>query len=111
MTVAIIESSTAFPTEPRGDGDLNMFDVLEEVIEITPKAIVFGRALGIDRSTLESIEYGNRDSYRQLQAVIHVFLMQGQNCTWKAIIDALNKIGERAVARRVEAAHFPKQGI
>ena len=103
--------STAFLTEPRGDGDLNVRNVMEEVIEISPKAFLFGIALGIDQATLDSIKYDRRDSDYQLQAVIDVFLMRGQNCTWKAIIDALNKIGERAVARRVEAAHFPKQGI
>ena len=85
-------------------------EVLEELLDAQNQSYVLGLKLKIPLADVDAI-HGSYSSPRdRLLQVIIAFLKQEQTGpTWRVIVDALRNpaVNLPALAKRVEAAHFP----
>ena len=109
------DSSISFMVNaaPTGDETLTPNDVvkvLEELLPAQNQSHVLGLKLGLPFYKVEGIQSNYHNPRDRLLQVITEFLRQEQTGpTWRIIVDALRSsvVNESALAKRVEAAHFP----
>ena len=85
-------------------------DILEELQEAMNRACELGLVLKLLPHEVEAIRKTYPDPQDRLLQVILAFLRQVEpRPTWRVIVDALSSpaVNLTALARRVEAAHFP----
>ena len=98
---------------PTGDETLTPNDavkVLEELLPAKNHSHMLGLKLGLPLHDVEGIQSNYHDPRDRLLKVISEFLKQEQTGpTWRVIVDALRSpvVNLPALAKRVEAAHFP----
>ena len=84
--------------------------ILEELLDAQNQAHLLGLAMNVKPSDVKAIQ---AMTYQQpkdrLLHIIIAFLQAEPRPTWRAIVNALKSpvVGLTALARRVEAAHFP----
>ena len=84
-------------------------DVLNELLPAQNKSYELGLKLKLPQHVVEAI-HKESPSDRCLLQILSKFLQQAEPIpTWRVIVDALKNpvVGLTALARRVEAAHFP----
>ena len=84
--------------------------ILEELLDAQNHAHLLGYAMNIKPRDVEAIQVRYQDPKDRLLHIILAFLQQAEpRPTWRTIVDALNSpvVNLPALARRVEAAHFP----
>ena len=84
--------------------------VLEELLPAKNHSHMLGLKLGLPLHDIEGIQSNYHDPRDRLLKVITEFLRQEQTGpTWRVIVDALRSpvVNLPALAKRVEAAHFP----
>ena len=85
-------------------------NILEELLEAQSYSFKFGLMLNIPLREVEAICERSADPRDRLLHIILAFLRQAEpRPTWRVIVDALGSpiVNLTALARRVEAAHFP----
>ena len=84
-------------------------DVLEELLPAQTKSYVLGLKLKLQQHVVEAIHKELPSDQRLLQILIKFLEQAEPRPTWRVIVDALKSpvVGLTALARRVEAAHFP----
>ena len=98
---------------PAGDDILTESDavnILEELTEALGHANILGFMLSIKPVELEAISKMYQDPKERFYQIILAFLRQAEPPpTWRAIVNALRNptVNLTALAKRVEAAHFP----
>ena len=98
---------------PAGDHILTEYDavnILEELTEAQNCAYLLGFMFGIKPSEVEAIQTMYQNPKERLCQIILAFLRQAEPPpTWRAIVNALKSktVNLTALAKRVEAAHFP----
>ena len=98
---------------PTGDETLTPNDavkVLEELLPAQNHSHMLCLKLGLPLHEVEGIQSNYHDSRDRLLKVISQFLKQEQTVpTWRVIVDALRSpvVNLPALAKRVEATHFP----
>ena len=115
LKVSIIfrESSFYTNTAPTGDDKLHPDDavnILEELLDAQNESRTFGLKLNLPVDEVEAIFTKYSDPRDRLLHIILAFLRQAEpRPTWRVIVDALRSpiVNLTALARRVEAAHFP----
>ena len=107
------ESSFYTNTAPTGDDTLQPDDaviILEELLEARNDSHTFGLKLNLPVHEVEAIFTKYSDPRDRLLQIIIAFLRRAKpRPTWRVIVAALRSdaVGLTALARRVEAAHFP----
>ena len=84
--------------------------ILEELLEAQNQSFMLGLGLNLRLHEVEAIHARYSDPRERLLHIIIVFLRQAQlRPTWRVIVEALRNpiVNLPALARRVEAAHFP----
>ena len=84
--------------------------ILEKLLEAQNQSFMLGLGLNLRLHEVEAIHERYQDARERLLHIIIAFLRQAEPTpTWRAIVDALKSpvVGLTALARRVEAAHFP----
>ena len=84
--------------------------VLEELLDAHNQAHLLGLMMNVKPRDVEAIQATYQDPKDRLLHIIIAFLKQAEpRPTWRAIVNALKSpvVGLTALARRVEAAHFP----
>ena len=84
--------------------------ILEELLDAQHCAYLLGLAMNVKLRDVEAIQATHQQPKDRLLHIIIAFLRQAEpRPTWKAIVDVLKSpvVGLTALARRVEAAHFP----
>ena len=84
--------------------------ILEELLEAQNHAHLLGLMMNVKPRDVEAIQATYQQPKDRLLHIIVAFLQQAEpRPTWRAIVDALKSpvVGLTALARRVEAAHFP----
>ena len=84
--------------------------VLEELLPAQNHSHVLGLKLGLPLHDVEGIQSNYHDPRDRLLKVITEFLKKEQTGpTWRVIVDALRSpvVNLSALAKRVEAVHFP----
>ena len=83
-------------------------DVFEELLPAQNKSYELGLKLKLPQHVVEAI-HKELPSDKCLLQILIKFLEQAERPTWRVIVDALKNpvVGLTALARRVEAAHFP----
>ena len=107
--------SLIFPmnTAPSGDEMLTENDagnILEQLAEAQKHAHLLGLMLEISPWDVEAIQKKHKEPIDKLYDIILAFLRQPEPPpTWRAIVNALKStiVNLTALAKRVEAAHFP----
>ena len=98
---------------PAGDDILtesNAGNIVEELTEAQNSAVLLGFMFGIKPSEVEAIQVMYHNPKERLYQIILAFLRQAEPPpTWRAIVNALRSkpVNLIALAKRVEAAHFP----
>ena len=105
--------ATFFPSAPAGDEILRESDavnILEELTEAQNQAHLIGLTLNINPVDVIAILENYKQPMDRFLHIILKFLSQSQPPpTWRAIVNALKSpiVNLTALAKRVEAAHFP----
>ena len=116
LCLATVVYSLFFPSlnaAPAGDHILTESDavnILEELTEALGHANILGVMLSIKPVELEAISKKYQDPKERFYQIILAFLRQAEpSPTWRAIVNALKSpiVNLTALAKRVEAAHFP----
>ena len=84
--------------------------ILEELLDAQNHAHLLGLMMNVKPRDVETIQAMYQQPKDRLLHIIIAFLQQAEpRPTWRAIVDALKSpvVGLTALARRVEAAHFP----
>ena len=84
--------------------------ILEELLDAQNHAHLLGLMMNVKPRDVEAIQTTYQQPKDRLLHIIIAFLQQAEPMpTWRAIVDALKSpvVGLTALARRVEAAHFP----
>ena len=84
--------------------------MLEELLDAQNQSYTLGLKLGLPLADVEAIHLAHTNSRDRLLRIIITFLKQEQTGpTWRVIVDALRNpvVNLSALAKRVEAAHFP----
>ena len=84
--------------------------ILEELLEAQNQAHLLGLMMNVKPRDVEAIQATYQQPKDRLLHVIIAFLQQAEpRPTWRAIVEALKSpvVGLTALARRLEAAHFP----
>ena len=84
--------------------------ILEELLDAQNHAHLLGLMMNVKPRDVEAIQATYQQPRDRLLHIIMAFLQQAEpRPTWRAIVDALSSpvVGLTALARRVEAAHFP----
>ena len=85
-------------------------NILEELLEAQSYSVKFGLMLNLPVREVEAICVRYSDPRDRLLHIILAFLRRAEpRPTWRVIVDALRRpiVNLTALARRVEAAHFP----
>ena len=85
-------------------------EILEELLSAQIQSYLLGLKLKLPLHEVEAIHLKYLDPRERLLHVIIAFLRQAEpRPTWRAIVEALRNpiVNLPALARRVEAAHFP----
>ena len=85
-------------------------DILEELLSAQNQSYLLGMKLKLPLHEVEAIHLKYLDPRERLLHVIIAFLRQAEpRPTWRVIVEALGNpiVNLPALARRVEAAHFP----
>ena len=85
-------------------------EILEELLSAQNQSYLLGLKLKLPLHEVEAIHLKYSDPRERLLHVIIAFLRQAQpRPTWRVIVEALGNpiVNLPALARRVEAAHFP----
>ena len=98
---------------PAGDETLTPNDaatVLQEILDAQNQSYILGLTLGLPQTKVEALHstYSKPD-VRLLHIIIQFLNGIEPRPTWRVIVDALRSpaVNLPAVAKRVEAAHFP----
>ena len=84
--------------------------ILEELLGAQHCAHLLGTMMSVNPHDVEAIQMTYQQPRDRLLQITITFLRQAEpRPTWRAIVDALKSpvVGLTALARRVEAAHFP----
>ena len=83
--------------------------ILEELLEAQNESRTLGLALNLRLHDVEAIQKQYSDPRECLLFIIIAFLRVEPRPTWRVIVEALKSpsVNQQALARRVEAAHFP----
>ena len=84
--------------------------ILEELLDAQNHAHLLGLMMNVKPRDVEAIQATYQQPKDRLHNIIIALLQQAEpRPTWRAIVDALKSpvVGLTALARRVEAAHFP----
>ena len=84
--------------------------ILEELLEAQNHAVMLGLGLNLRLHEVEAIKDRYSDPRERLLYIIIAFLRQAEpRPTWRVIVEALRNpiVNLPALARRVEAAHYP----
>ena len=84
--------------------------ILEELLDAQNHAHLLGLMMNVKPRDVEAIQATYQQPKDRLLHIIIAFLQQAEpRPTWRAIVDALKSpvVGLTALAKRVEAAHFP----
>ena len=84
--------------------------ILEELLDAQNHAHLLGLMMNVKPRDVEAIQTTYQQPKDRLLHIIIAFLRQAEpRPTWRAIVDALKSsvVGLTALARRVEATHFP----
>ena len=84
--------------------------VLEELLEAQNQTYILGLTLGLPHAEVEAIHKTHTNTRDRLLHILIAFLNRVEPTpTWRVIIDALRSLAVNlpALAKRVEAAHFP----
>ena len=84
--------------------------ILEELLDAQHCSHLLGLAMNVKLRDVEAIQAIYQQPKDRLLHIIIAFLRQAEpRPTWRAIVDVLKSpvVGLTALARRVEAAHFP----
>ena len=84
--------------------------ILEELLDSQNHAHLLGLMMNVKPRDVEAIQASYQQPKDRLLHIIIAFLQQAEpRPTWRAIVNALKSpvVGLTALARRVEAAHFP----
>ena len=84
--------------------------IFEELLEAINQAYMLGLKMNLPSHELDAIRKTHPDPRECLLQVILAFLRQAEpRPTWRVIVDALRSpaVNLTALAKRVEAAHFP----
>ena len=84
--------------------------ILEELLEAQNQSFMLGLGLNLRLHEVEAIHARYQDPRERLLHIIIAFLRQAEpRQTWRVIVEALRNpiVNLPALARRVEAAHFP----
>ena len=84
-------------------------DVFEELLPAQNKSYELGLKFKLPQHVVEAIHSKELPSDKCLLQILIKFLEQAERPTWRVIVDALKNpvVGLTALARRVEAVHFP----
>ena len=85
-------------------------DILEELLSAQNQSYLLGMKLKLPLHEVEAIHLKYLDPRERLLHVIIAFLRQAEpRPTWRVIVEALRNpiVNLPALAKRVEAAHFP----
>ena len=113
VSVWLLQLCIPLITAPAGDDILTDSDavhVLEELTEAQNHSHILGLMLSIKPVEVEAISKIYKDPKERLCQIILAFLRQAEPPpTWRAIVNALKSsiVNLTALAKRVEAAHFP----
>ena len=102
--------SNAAPAEDVTLTDRDTDAVLEELLPAQTQSYVLGMKLKLQLHEIEAIHVRYSEPRDRLLQIIIAFLRQAEpRPTWRVIVNALNSpvVNLTALARRVEAAHFP----
>ena len=100
--IALAEDATLTPDDAS--------DVLEELLPAQNKSYELGLKLKLPQHEVEAIHSRHLSSDERLREILIKFLKQAEpRATWRVIIEALRSptVDDKALARKVEAAHFP----
>ena len=100
------ETHIIFTTEFLQDSDLSrLCKALKKVTD--PYSL--GLYLGIPGSDLKRIETDHPSVRRRKQEVCAAFLRLNPSASWKVIVQALNEMGEKALASKIHKKYVGKQ--
>ena len=84
--------------------------IVEELLEARNRALTLGRVLNVTSRDVKAIQATYQQPWERLFHIVIAFLRQQElRPTWRVIVEALKDplVDLPALARRVEAAHFP----
>ena len=106
----IYTNSNAAPAVDNALTESDAARILEELLDAQNSAHLLGLMLNVKPRCVDAILIKYQDQKDRLYHIILAFLGQAEpRPTWRVIVDALRSrtVNLTALARRVEAAHFP----